>query len=236
VDAGHYDPIADVYDTWTADYRPDVDFYVSATRNISGPVVELGVGTGRIAVPTALQGTRVIGVDASERMLEECRQRARDAGVIDRIDLRQGDFRRPPVSERVGLVTCPFRSFTHLNGDSDRREALAAVYDLLEPDGRFVFDVFTASPSGVEGSRGDWEERAPGIWQRDRWDAERRLMNISLRSATEVTDLWLAWLHRSEWRALLEDAGFEIFACYGWFDRSPCCRDGVVIWVARRPE
>src|SRR5688572_24292160 len=109
-----------------AHYRPDVDFYVSAAGDATGPVVELGIGTGRIAVPTALHGVPVIGVDASARMLDECRRRAADAGVSDLIDLRQGDFRTPPVSEQVGLVTCPFRALSHLDSDVARREGLAA--------------------------------------------------------------------------------------------------------------
>ena len=233
---GAYDAIADVYDAWTADYRPDLDFYVSTASRAAGPVVELGVGTGRIAIPTALAGVRVIGIDSSARMLDECGRRARAAGVGELIDLRLGDFRAPPVPERVELVTCPYRSLAHLDSDTDRRAALAAVHDLLLPGGRFVFDVFTALGPEVRVEIGDWAERAPGVWQRDRWDPERRMMNVSVRSPTEETDLWLAWLQRAEWRALIEEAGFEIFACYGWFDRSPCARDGLVIWVARRPH
>ena len=64
-------------------------------------MVELGVGTGRIAIPMALAGAHVIGVDSSAGMLAVCAQRAREAGVAERLDLRVGDLRRPPVDERV---------------------------------------------------------------------------------------------------------------------------------------
>jgi SAM-dependent methyltransferase len=235
VDRSAYDPIAAVYDDWTASYRSDVDFYVSAATQASGPVVELGVGTGRIAVPTALGGQRVIGVDSSARMLDECRRRARDAGVAHLLDLREGDFVRPPVPERVGLVTCPYRALSHLHSDSSRRQTLAAVHDLLIPGGRFVFDVFTASAAGVEFGHRDWTERAPEVWERDRWDPESHALNVSVRSPTGEAELSFVCLPRQEWRALLEDAGLEVFACYGWFDHSPCSRDGLVIWVTRRP-
>jgi SAM-dependent methyltransferase len=235
VDRNAYDPIAAVYDDLTAAYRPDVDFYVSAASGATGPVVELGVGTGRIAVPTALGGRRVIGVDSSAAMLDQCRRNALDAGVGELIDLRQGDFRAPPVRERVDLVTCPYRALSHLHRDMDRRQALAAVHGLLVPGGRFVFDVFTASAAGVEFGRRDWTERAPNVWDRDRWDSESRALSVWVRGPTGETELSFACLPRQEWRLLLEDAGFEVFACYGWFDHSPCARDGTAIWVARRP-
>src|SRR5262245_42706737 len=111
--AGAYDRIAEVYDPWSRSVVEDVGFYVADARKAagrtpgapdSGPVVELGVGTGRIAVPIALAGVPVIGVDTSAGMLAVCRARAEGAGVTDLLDLRVGDFREPPVGERVPLV------------------------------------------------------------------------------------------------------------------------------------
>lgn len=235
VERSAYDPIAAVYDDWTATYRPDVDFYVSAATRVDGPVVELGVGTGRIAIPTALEDRAVIGVDSSAGMLERCRARAQDAGVAHLLDLRQGDFTSPPVPERVQLVTCPYRALAHVHSDAGRRQTLAAVHDLLLPGGQFVFDVFTASAAGVEFGHREWTERAPEVWERDRWDSESRALTVSVRGPTGEAELSFACLPRQEWRALLEDAGLEVVACYGWFDRSPCARDGLVIWVADRP-
>ena len=58
-----YDRIARIYDPWSVSVTEDVDFYASLAVEAGSPVVELGVGTGRIAVPTALAGVRVIGVD-----------------------------------------------------------------------------------------------------------------------------------------------------------------------------
>ena len=136
-----YDAIAALYDPWSRSVTEDVDFYVAQARKAGGPVVELGIGTGRIAVPIAKAGARVIGIDDSESMLALCRRRAEEAGVSDLVELRLGDLRRPPVLERVRLVTCPFRALLHLGSDGERLEALRAVYLLLEPGGRFVFDM-----------------------------------------------------------------------------------------------
>src|SRR5436190_7209404 len=110
-------------------------------RRAGSPVVELGIGTGRIAIPTAAAGVRVIGVDSSPGMLEICRERADFAGVADLLDLRLGDLLDPPVPERVRLVTCPFRAFLHLHSDEERLAGLTGARRLLEPGGRLVFDV-----------------------------------------------------------------------------------------------
>ena len=124
-----YDAIARLYDPWSTGVVEDIGFYVEEALAAGSPVVELGVGTGRIAIPTAAAGIDVIGVDSSAGMLAVCAERGRDAGVAERLDLRLGDLRRPPVDERVGLVTCPFRAYLHLGSDEERLEALARGAD-----------------------------------------------------------------------------------------------------------
>src|SRR6185312_17205162 len=114
---------------WSASVVEDVAFYLEEARRSGGPVVELGVGTGRLAVPIAADGIRVIGVDSSRGMLEVCARRAALAGV--EIDLRVGDLREPPVDQRVPPVICPFRSLLLLHSDDDRRAVLEAVQRLL---------------------------------------------------------------------------------------------------------
>ncbi|MDP8911324.1 MAG: methyltransferase domain-containing protein, partial [Actinomycetota bacterium] len=71
-----YDAIAELYDPWSRSVVEDVSFYVDEARASGGPVVELGVGTGRIAIPTAAAGIRVVGVDSSRAMLAQCAERA----------------------------------------------------------------------------------------------------------------------------------------------------------------
>ena len=196
-------------------------------------MVELGVGTGRIAIPVALAGVPVIGVDSSAGMLDVCRRRAQAAGVEHLLDLRLGDLRDPPVAERVRLVISPFRALLHLETDAERRQALASVHRLLEPRGRFVFDVFAPSAEDVEETHDRWLEREPGIWERARWDLENRVLTLDVRSRESKASMRLAWLPADRWRALLEEAGFEIVACYGWFDLRPYAGGEDSIWLAR---
>jgi SAM-dependent methyltransferase len=226
-----YDSIAELYDPWSASVVEDVGFYLEEARRSVGPVVELGVGTGRIAVPIAAEGIRVIGVDSSRRMLEICARRAALAGVD--VDLRVGDLREPPVSERVPLVICPFRSLLHLHTDEDRRRVLTAVRELLLPGGRFVFDVFTPGAEDIAQTHDRWLEREPGIFERAVWDEVARTLTLTVRGPNGETTMALAWLSPDEWRALLEESGFEVEECYGWFDRKPFTGGDDSVWIVR---
>jgi SAM-dependent methyltransferase len=236
VGASSYDSIARVYDRWSRSVTEDVPFYVEEARAAApGPVVELGVGTGRIAVPVAAEGVAVIGVDSSAAMLDVCRERAELASVSELLDLRTGDLRQPPVDERVALVLCPFRSYLHLRSERDRLRALRAAHELLVPGGRLVFDVFTPSRADIAATNGRWLEREPGIFERADWNERSRTLTLSVRGEEGEATMTLSWLEPREWRELLEHAGFCVESCYGWFDRTPWRGGEDTIWVARRP-
>jgi len=229
-----YDDIAELYDPWSVSVTEDVGFYLEEARAAGGPIVELGVGTGRIAIPIAADGIHVIGVDSSLGMLEVCGRHAELAGV--ELDLRFGDLREPPVEERVRVVICPFRSLLHMHTDADRRKALRAARELLVPDGRLVFDVFAPGADDVEATHDRWIEREPGIWERAVWDTEARTLTLSVRGESGETTMSLAWLEPDDWRRLLGETGFAVEACYGWFDRRPYSGGEDTVWVARRRE
>ena len=228
-----YDRIARLYDPWSVSVVEDVDFYVAQAVETGGPVLELGIGTGRIAVPVAAAGVRVVGVDSSEGMLEVARERAAAAGV--ELDLRFGDFRDPPLDEQFAMVMIPFRSLLHMRTDDDRRSALRAIRARLIPGGRFVFDVFTPDKRDIAETQGVWVEREPGIYERADWDEEARtlVLRVSGDDGAEA-ELDLAWLPVEAWRELLDDEGFEVDALYGWFDGTPYAGQEDSIWVCRR--
>ena len=229
-----YDSIARLYDPWSAGVVEDISFYVDEALAGGGTVVELGVGTGRIAIPTAMAGVNVIGVDSSEGMLAVCGERGHEAGVEALLDLRLGDLCRPPVDERVPLVTCPFRAYLHLASDDERLQALGAARELLEPGGRLVFDVFAPSQDDIEETHGRWIEREPGIDERADWDLDAQTLTLSVRGAQGASSMILWWLEPERWNALLLEAGFSIDACFGWFDRRPYAGGEDTVWVASR--
>jgi len=228
-----YDAIASFYDPWSRSVTEDVDFYVERALASGGPVVELAVGTGRIAIPVARAGVHVIGVDSSPAMLAVAREAADDAGVGEQLDLRLGDLREPPVSERVPLVVCPFRSLLHMATEAEKLRALRAAHALLEPDGHFVFDVFAPSREDIEETNGRWLEREPGIFERADWDEESRTLSLSVRSGGVTQTFGLHWLSAPEWTSVLQRAGFEIEQLYGWFDERPYDGEEDMIFVCR---
>jgi SAM-dependent methyltransferase len=231
-----YDSIARIYDPWSVSVTEDVGFYVDEALAAGGPVVELAVGTGRIAVPTAKAGIQVIGVDESPGMLAVAREYAEREGVSDRVDLRVGDLRAPPVTERVPLVTVPFRSLLHMPSESEKTRALAAAAALLEPDGLLVFDVFAPSREDIEETDGLWIEREPGIFERADWDLRTRSLVLTVRSDDRSATMALQWLSAAEWNAVIEDAGLVVEALYGWFDGRPFDGGEDMIWVCRPPR
>lgn len=232
--ASPYDAIARLYDPWSRSVTEDVPFYVAEARADGGPVVELGVGTGRIAVPIAAEGISVIGVDSSEGMLSVCREQADLAGVADLVDLRRGDLRDPPVAERVSLVLCPFRAYLHMRDDAERLAALRAARELLVSGGRLVFDVFAPGRRDIEETDGRWIEREPRIYERADWDEAERTLTLSVRGPEGEAALTLSWISAAEWADVLDRAGFVVEACYGWFDRTPFRGGEDMIWVAHR--
>jgi SAM-dependent methyltransferase len=229
-----YDRIAAFYDPWSRSVVEDVGFYVAHALEAGGPVVELAVGTGRIAIPIAQAGIPVIGVDSSPEMLAVARAGADAAGVSDRLDLRVGDLRKPPVTEGVLLAICPFRSLLHMETEAEKLDALRAARALLRPDGRFVFDVFAPSREDIEETHDRWLEREPGIWERAVWDEAARTLTLSVRSGEDIVSFGLHWLEVPEWLALLDRAGFEVEELFGWFDRRPYDGEEDMIFVCRR--
>src|SRR5215469_10309285 len=132
---------ADRYDEWSAHMTADVPFYVELARAADGPLVELAIGNGRVAIPVAqATGQRVIGIDSSPAMLRQARARAARAGVD--LDLREGDMRDLALDEPAGLIYCPFRALLHLPAWADRRRTFERVAAGLRPDGRFAWNAF----------------------------------------------------------------------------------------------
>ena len=209
----------------------DVPFYLELVREAEGPVVELAVGNGRVAVPIAQEtGVRIIGIDRSASMLALAREKAAEAGV--QLELNEGDMRDFSVDEPAALVYCPFRAMLHLPTWSDKRRVFERVSAALAPGGRFVWNSFVFNPRIAAENDGVWDEHA-GIRHRvDHFPADNRL-DITLESGGSVS-LW--WVTKSEWEGLVDVAGLEVEALYGDFERTPFDeRSGEFVWVARKP-
>ena len=121
-----YDPFAPTYDLWSKDMTEDVPFYVDLAREADGPIAELAVGTGRVAIPVVREtGKRVVGIDLSPAMLAIARERAAEAGVD--LELREQDMRDFELEEPAALVYSPFRSLLHMPTWADKRRVFDRV-------------------------------------------------------------------------------------------------------------
>jgi SAM-dependent methyltransferase len=228
-----YDHFAPDYDLWAAEMTEDAAWYVALAREAAEPIVELGIGTGRIAIPIAREtGKRVLGIDRSPAMLAAGRERA---GQLP-IEFREGDMRELALEEPVELVICPFRALLHLPTWADRRRLFERVAATLKPGGRFAFNVFAFSGevatrlSGVRRERGDSWEIPRYAWADSRIDIARG------RGDEEIGKLRLWWIGRSEFEGLIEVAGLEVETLHGWFDGRPYDDSSLeMVWVARKP-
>jgi SAM-dependent methyltransferase len=225
-----YAGFAEIYEQWSAEMTEDVPFYVGLAREAKGPVVELAVGSGRVAVPVAQAiGRTVIGVDSSPAMLAKAREAA-EAAAVD-LDLRAGDMRELELEEPSALIYCPFRSLLHVPTWADRRRVFERAAASLLPGGRFAWNVFAfdhAIAARLDGSH--QEEPVP---HEIRYAVGENRCEITLDSGGSVS-VW--WATKNEWLGLVDVSGLEVEALYGWFDKRPFDDESrEYVWVARKP-
>ena len=226
-----YDAFAPVYDAFASGMTEDVPFYVELAEAADGPVVELAVGTGRVAIPIAERtGRRVIGIDVSAGMLAVARRRAAEAGV--ELDLRHGDMTDLALEEQTDLVICPARAMLHLPDHAARVIVMRRVREALVPGGRFAWNAFVFDTAISEELDGRWLHQG-GVRSRSTYDFDERRVDLELEGGARVA-LW--WVDRDEWEAAIAEAGLEVEALYGWFDRRPFDDASLeFVYVARRP-
>jgi SAM-dependent methyltransferase len=235
-----YAPFAEIYEEWSAPMTEDVPFYAELAGNADGPVVELAVGTGHVAVPVAQTiGRPVIGLDVSQAMLAKARGAAQEAGVD--LDLRLGDMRDLALDEPAALIYCPYRSLLHLPTWGDRRLVFERVAAALMPGGRFAWNAFVFDHK-IAFPQDGVARPFPGstkIWvYAEHYPPDNRVDVTAFvgEPGSEPRQITLWWTTKSEWDGLLDVAGLETEALYGWFDRRPFDDESEeFVWVARKP-
>ena len=122
--------------------RHDLEYYLSTAMAVGGPVLEYGVGSGRVALPIARAGLPVTGIDLSSAMIGNLREKLREElpALRRRFSLRLGDMRKVRLRRKFKLITAPFNVVLHLYSYEDFQQFLERVADHLAPGGFFVFD------------------------------------------------------------------------------------------------
>lgn len=217
------------YEEWSAHMTEDVPFYVRLAREADGPVVELAVGNGRVAVPVALEtGRQVVGIDSSPAMLELARAYAAEAGAD--LELRLGDMRDLALDEPAALVYCPFRALLHLPTWADRRRTFERVAASLRPGGRFAWNAFAFDHRVA--ARLDGVHQEEPVPHTVRYAVGDNRVDIALDGG-ETSSLW--WATKNEWLGLIDVAGLELESLHGGFAGEPADDESSeYVFVARR--
>jgi SAM-dependent methyltransferase len=243
--------LAVFYDVDNASKSDDVDFFRQMAKRTGGPILELGCGTGRIALPLAADGHRVVGVDRSPAQLARAKQKAAAAGV--RLELVVADMREFALPEPFRLIIIAFNTFLLLSPD-ERRVCLTRVREHLARDGIFVLDVFQPNPDVIAAKQGAIVHE----WTRTDSETGRTVVKSQCSEAdvdgVETTHLYdeidtggavrryvrtfrLHYVYRRELELLLAGAGFEVEAVYGSYELEPVTpRAPKLLAVARRRE
>ncbi|MBN2624246.1 MAG: class I SAM-dependent methyltransferase [Acidimicrobiales bacterium] len=159
------DRFADVYDAWYHDVS-DVDATVARVEALAGGaaggerragrVLELGAGSGRLAIPLADRGLDVWAVDSSAAMLDRLRAKPHGdrvrAVVDDMADLTAPELTASAAEHGFDVVLCAFNTLFNLTDTAAQRRCLTRVAQLLAPDGRLVVEAFVPPPGGERDS------------------------------------------------------------------------------------
>jgi ubiquinone/menaquinone biosynthesis C-methylase UbiE len=217
------------YEEWSAHMTADIAFYTELGVRAGGPLVELAIGNGRVAIPVArATGQRIVGIDSSPTMLDQARARAAEAGV--ELDLREGDMRELALDEPAALIYCPFRALLHLPTWADRRRTFERVAASLQPGGRFAWNAFAFDHRFA--ARNDGEHKDEPVPHTIRYSVGDNRIDITLDHGG-TSSLW--WASKNEWLGLIDVAGLQLDALYGGFDGEPLTDDSrEYVFVTRR--
>jgi ubiquinone/menaquinone biosynthesis C-methylase UbiE len=233
-----WDEYAPFYDWENAQTvaRRDVPFWCRLAAAQAGPILELGCGTGRIALPIVKSGVRLVGIDRSEPMLERARRRLRRAKLADRALLVRGDIRQLPFRRRPGFgcVMAPYGILQSLTRERDLQAALGAVARVLRRGGLFALDLVPDLPrwseyrrrTSLRGRHGGGtltlvesvrQEQARGLTIFDQEYIEQRGRNRTVHRF----ELTFRTLSVPQMSRRLEKAGFTVDAVLGDYQGGP---------------
>ena len=251
--AGKDRPMRSPYEAFVAEYydylppvagRQDIGFFSRKARELGDPILELGCGTGRVLLPLAEGGHRVVGVDLSKQMLDRCRTKlgAKPLAVRDRVQLIQGDMTDFDLGERFRLIIIPFRPFQHLLQVNQQIACLNCAKRHLADGGQFILDVFHTDPRRMhdpayqqestphpevvlaDGRKVNLTERTVQFHRAEQINDVEMFYNISHpdgRKERLIFAFRLRYFFRYEVEHLLGRCGFVLKELFGSYDGRP---------------
>lgn len=252
--AAQYGPIAELYDGYPGNYLEDILFFAEEATRAGGPVLEIGVGTGRLAFCLAAVGLDVVGIDSAPAMVHLLeRKRETVGGTPGRVRALVADMRRFALRRRFPLAIVAFRTFLYLLSRADQRKALRAIRRHLAPGGRLAMSFFVPPEDLLAMGRTETHEmvRFPApdgdgdVVALDRAE----IIPSKQRLVSHITYEWrdglgettrrlehrmvMRYMYPEEVPPLLESCGYRVVDAYGGFDRAPLAADSrEQVWLA----
>lgn len=233
----------------------DIPFYLDYANGLQSNILELGCGTGRVAIPLAQAGCSVTGIDLSSSMLDIFQNKLTTVPLTmkERINLIHGNMAQFSLDNKFDMIIAPFRAFQALMDDKDIQSCLHCVRRHLTDNGIFVINVFRpyrildeswCYPETVQWERLD--EATGNLVVKKHWGDRIDVKNQIIypvfayevsktNGVTErfVDHLSLKYYYYMQLKTLLLDAGFHIIDEYGWYDKSPIDNGRELIFVCR---
>ena len=236
--------VSEFYDTmYNQLARRDIEFFVDYAKKAGGKILELGCGTGRVLIPTAVAGCEITGLDLSPFMLQKCREKVAKLPAETRKNIRliQGDMTNFATGEKYALATIPFRPLQHLITIAEQKACLDCINTHLVKKGKLVFDVYhTYLPRLIDTKYFMEMEVGPALTLPDGRVIKRTNRTAAFHHAEQYNDIEfifyvsypdgkkerlvhafpMRYFYRYEIEHLLSLCGFKILEFYGNFDKS----------------
>lgn len=246
----NYGSASKYYDLFAS--REDIDFYKELSLKHGRKALELGVGTGRVAIELAKAKVTVWGIDNSKYMLNVARQKLKKEkpSVRKRVTLKLGDMRSFRLKETFPLIYIASSTFEHCITEADQRKCLTSVYGALENKGILAFDISQTIPEKPESSiwidrrkLGAEEEVVRTIFSRRNLQTNVVSVNLffDVCQNGKLKERYYEYgeariSSKNDVEKLLKNVGFETDCIYGNFDKSAYDKKSQkVIFVTSKP-
>lgn len=246
-----YDSFSAYYDLEYGHKENDLDFYLDMAEHFDSPVLEIGVGTGRVALDLALNGFEVFGVDNSRQMLDIAENKL---GHFKKklkapVHLLCADMRDFSLQQKFTLAIIPFRAFLHNMTLQDQLDTLKNIKRHLKPQGMLALDLFVPLYSVM--AQKEWHDKVEphelaesgsgvSIDILVQHQPELQLLTIQntyndkAGKESHTATMKYRYIFRYEMEALLYAAGYKTVSVFGGFENQAYdFESGIMVFVAQ---
>ena len=228
----------------------DIEYYYSRLKNVNGPILEPGCGTGRMLIPLMEKGLQVDGIDQSQEMMELCNYYLRRKGLITNLGLGNWVSIRLPIRNYEAIIL-PTGTLMLVTDYEESIRALQNFYNHLAEGGRLIFDFFQPDFSTKIGEKVSTEyvidEKNVIKCEKEvvEIDLEKKVMVTKIRydkfkfkmhMQTEYQDFSLRWFDLEEMKQLLKEVGFKEIVVSANFEYGvePMGQDQIITFEATK--